>query len=122
MSLRNFSRAFAREFGSTPAKFVTKMRVETAKRLLIDSERSLEKIAAECGFGSVDSMQRARFAKKQANLPAPFAGNARADFAITSATERDGLEIWHPYALLHYLKKPVDSLTLDPTSGSLRFG
>ena len=55
----------------------------------------------------------ARFAKKQAKLPAPLAGNARADFAITSATERDGVEIWHPYALLHYLKKPVDSLTLD---------
>jgi transcriptional regulator GlxA family with amidase domain len=59
MSVRNFSRAFAREFGATPAKFVTKMRVETAKRLLIDSERSLEQIAAACGFGSVDSMQRA---------------------------------------------------------------
>ena len=58
MSVRNFSRTFAREFGSTPAKFIAKMRVETAKRLLTDSERSLEKIAEECGFGSLDSMQR----------------------------------------------------------------
>lgn len=71
MSVRNFSRAFAREFGSTPAKFVTIMRVETAKRLLIDSERSLEKIAAECGFGSVDSMQRA-FRQETGQTPGAF--------------------------------------------------
>ena len=58
MSVRNFSRTFAREFGSTPAKFVARMRVETAKRLLEDSEKGIEQIAAECGFGSVDSMQR----------------------------------------------------------------
>lgn len=32
---------------------------------------------------------------------------------MLSATERDGLEIWHPYALLHYLKKPVDLLTVN---------
>jgi len=58
MSVRNFSRSFTREFGSTPAKFVVRLRVETAKRLLEDSEKSMEQIAAECGFGSVDSMQR----------------------------------------------------------------
>lgn len=58
MSVRNFSRTFAREFGSTPAKFVARLRVETAKRLLADSEKSMEQVAVECGFGSVDSMQR----------------------------------------------------------------
>ena len=58
MSVRNFSRTFAREFGSTPAKFVARLRLETAKRLLQDSEKGLKQIAAECGFGSVDSMQR----------------------------------------------------------------
>jgi transcriptional regulator GlxA family with amidase domain len=58
MSVRNFSRTFAREFGSTPAKFVARLRVETAKRLLEDSEKSMEQVAVECGFGSVDSMQR----------------------------------------------------------------
>jgi transcriptional regulator GlxA family with amidase domain len=58
MSVRNFSRTFAREFGSTPAKFVARLRVETAKRLLEDSDKSMEQVAVECGFGSVDSMQR----------------------------------------------------------------
>ncbi|HEX2665993.1 MAG TPA: hypothetical protein VHM93_24405 [Candidatus Acidoferrum sp.] len=27
---------------------------------------------------------------------------------MLSATERHGVEIWHPYALLHDLKQPVD--------------
>ena len=71
MSVRNFARTFAREFGSTPAKFVTKMRVETAKRLLADSEKPLEKIAAECGFGSVDTMQRA-FRQETGRVPGAF--------------------------------------------------
>jgi transcriptional regulator GlxA family with amidase domain len=71
MSVRNFSRTFAREFGSTPAKFVTKMRVETAKRLLADSEKPLEKIAAECGFGSLDTMQRA-FRQETGRVPGAF--------------------------------------------------
>jgi transcriptional regulator GlxA family with amidase domain len=71
MSVRNFSRTFAREFGSSPAKFVTKMRVETAKRLLEDSDKGSEQIASECGFGSVDSMQRA-FRQETGRAPAAF--------------------------------------------------
>jgi len=34
MSPRNFARVFAREVGTTPARFVTSVRVETARRLL----------------------------------------------------------------------------------------
>ena len=59
MSVRNFSRTFAREFSSTPAKFVARLRVETAKRLLDDSDKTMEQVAVECGFGSVDSIERA---------------------------------------------------------------
>jgi transcriptional regulator GlxA family with amidase domain len=73
MSARNFSRTFTRELGSTPAKFVAKMRVETAKRLLTDSEKSMETIAAECGFGSVDSMQRS-FRQETGRAPGAFRG------------------------------------------------
>ena len=71
MSVRNFSRTFAREFGSTPVKFVTKLRVQTALRLLADSARSLEDIAAECGFGSLDSMERA-FRRETDRIPSSF--------------------------------------------------
>ena len=41
MSPRNFSRAFAVEFGVPPLKFVTQLRTEMALRLLGESERTL---------------------------------------------------------------------------------
>jgi transcriptional regulator GlxA family with amidase domain len=57
MSPRNFARVFGREMGITPGKFVERLRVETARRRLEETRRSLEKIAQECGFGSVGSMR-----------------------------------------------------------------
>jgi len=59
MSVRNFSRVFVEEFGVTPAAFVEKLRIETAKRLVEDSSRGLEEIAAECGLGTPDTLTRA---------------------------------------------------------------
>ena len=58
MSVRNFSRVFAEEFDTTPAAFVERLRVETAKRLIEESARSFEEIASQCGLGSVDSLRR----------------------------------------------------------------
>jgi transcriptional regulator GlxA family with amidase domain len=59
MSPRNFSRQFVKDFGVTPQRFVTRLRVEMAKRLLGESTRSREDIAIECGFGSLDALERA---------------------------------------------------------------
>ena len=59
MSVRNFSRAFTAEYGVSPARFVERLRVETAERLMQDSEKSVKEIAAECGFGSPDTLRRA---------------------------------------------------------------
>jgi transcriptional regulator GlxA family with amidase domain len=58
MSVRNFSRVFAEEFDTTPAAFVEKLRVETARRLVEESDRSFDEIAVQCGLGSVDSLRR----------------------------------------------------------------
>ncbi|MBV9305407.1 MAG: DJ-1/PfpI family protein [Acidobacteriaceae bacterium] len=58
MSVRNFSRVFVEEFGVTPAAFVERLRVETARRLVEESERSFEEIAADCGLGSLESLRR----------------------------------------------------------------
>lgn len=58
MSLRNFNRVFLKETGMTPAKFVEKLRVETARRYLEDSDLSMEQIAEKCGLGGVVSMRR----------------------------------------------------------------
>jgi transcriptional regulator GlxA family with amidase domain len=59
MSPRNFSRQFVKDFGVTPQRFVTQLRVEMARRLLGESTRSREEIALECGFGSLDALERA---------------------------------------------------------------
>jgi transcriptional regulator GlxA family with amidase domain len=59
MSLRNFARVFRAETGVTPAAYVESVRVETARRLLETTTRSIEKIAADAGFGTVDTMRRA---------------------------------------------------------------
>ena len=59
MSVRNFSRIFRQEYGVTPAAFVSKLRLETAQRLLLESNQSMEEIANKCGLGGVNAMRRA---------------------------------------------------------------
>jgi len=57
MSPRNFARVFAEQTGVTPARFVTQVRVETARRRLEESSQSVELIAEECGFGPLRKNQ-----------------------------------------------------------------
>jgi transcriptional regulator GlxA family with amidase domain len=59
MSPRNFFRVFTREVGVTPARFVERARVEAARRLLEETRRGLDEIAARCGFGSADTLRGA---------------------------------------------------------------
>ena len=57
MSPRNFSRVYKQTTGRTPAKAVEIMRLEAARRLLEDSERNLNQIALQCGFGDEERMR-----------------------------------------------------------------
>jgi transcriptional regulator GlxA family with amidase domain len=59
MSPRNFARVFTREVGTTPARFITSARVETARRLLEESSDDLQRICDLTGLGSTESMRRA---------------------------------------------------------------
>jgi transcriptional regulator GlxA family with amidase domain len=58
MSTRNFTRVFHKQTGIPPAKFIEKLRVETARKYLEDTDISLEKIAERCGLGNLISMRR----------------------------------------------------------------
>jgi transcriptional regulator GlxA family with amidase domain len=58
MSVRNFTRVFLKETGLTPAKFVEKLRVETARKYLEDSDLTMDEIAEKCGLGGMVSMRR----------------------------------------------------------------
>jgi transcriptional regulator GlxA family with amidase domain len=78
MSERNFARAFSREVGQTPARYVESARIEAARRHLEESSASVEEIAWACGFGSAETMRRA-FVRRLRVSPADY----RKRFEIT---------------------------------------
>jgi transcriptional regulator GlxA family with amidase domain len=59
MSQRHFARVFRDDIGVTPAQYVENVRVEVARRLLETTDRAIEHVAADAGFGTVETMQRA---------------------------------------------------------------
>ncbi|CDN52071.1 GlxA family transcriptional regulator [Neorhizobium galegae] len=59
MSPRNFARAFAAETGTTPAKAVERLRLETARMAVETGHLPLEHIAEAAGFGDAGRMRRA---------------------------------------------------------------
>ncbi|WP_395339592.1 GlxA family transcriptional regulator [Ningiella sp. W23] len=59
MSVRNFSRVFSEETGITPAMFVEQTRIDTVRRHLECTTKSLEHIAMITGYKSADAMRRA---------------------------------------------------------------
>lgn len=59
MSPRQFNRRFKAAFGVTPQKYVEYLRIETAKPLLESTGKNLQRIAADCGFSSGESLRRA---------------------------------------------------------------
>jgi transcriptional regulator GlxA family with amidase domain len=59
MSPRNFFRVFVREIGMTPGRFVERVRVEAARRLLEETTGGVVNVATACGFGSPETMRTA---------------------------------------------------------------
>ena len=59
MSSRHFSRLFTAEVGDTPARYVERVRVEAARAELESTVSSLDIVAANCGFGTAESLRRA---------------------------------------------------------------
>jgi AraC family transcriptional regulator len=50
LSTSHFSRAFKESFADTPHRYVMRRRLERAKALMLTTDASLGRIAAECGF------------------------------------------------------------------------
>jgi transcriptional regulator GlxA family with amidase domain len=59
MSPRHFARAFRAETGMTPARYVERVRLETARRMLEEGSQPIATVAAACGFGTPETMRRA---------------------------------------------------------------
>ena len=58
MSPRNFARTFTKEVGMTPAKFLEALRIDAARRRLQETDMGVDQIAADCGFGTDETMRR----------------------------------------------------------------
>lgn len=58
MSPRHFARTFHQQTGVTSGHFVQQARMEAARRRLEESSTPVDQIAADCGFGSAETMRR----------------------------------------------------------------
>jgi transcriptional regulator GlxA family with amidase domain len=77
LSVRHFARVFRRETGTTPAGHVERLRLEAARRALELTRASAKEVAAQSGFGTVETMHRA-FQRTLATTPLAY----RARFAL----------------------------------------
>ena len=59
MSPRHFARSFHDEVGTTPARYVERVRVDAARWRLEETDDTVDAIATACGFGTPETMRRA---------------------------------------------------------------
>lgn len=71
LSPRHFARAFQAETGMTPGRYVDRVRLEQARRLLEDTTDGVTGIARACGYGTPEAMRRA-FLKALGTGPAEY--------------------------------------------------
>ena len=74
MSPRNFARVFLKETGITPAKYVEKVRLETARRRLEETRLTIDEISDECGIGNADGLRRL-FIRHMRTTPSEYRKN-----------------------------------------------
>jgi len=58
MSPRNLTRVFSRATGVTPKQFASKVKLQVARDLVDDPQRSVEAIASSCGFDDARQLRR----------------------------------------------------------------
>ncbi|NBE52876.1 GlxA family transcriptional regulator [Streptomyces boluensis] len=71
LSPRHFARAFQTETGTTPGRYVERVRLEHARRLLEDSVDGVEEVSRSCGYGTPEAMRRV-FVKHLGTGPAEY--------------------------------------------------
>jgi transcriptional regulator GlxA family with amidase domain len=71
MSPRNFARSFQRAVGRTPARHVEDLRLESARRQLESTDRTLKQIAEASGFTTSETLRRA-FARRLSTAPSQY--------------------------------------------------
>ena len=74
MSQRNFARVFLKETGITPAKYVEKVRLETARRRLEETRLTIDEISDECGIRNANGLRRL-FLRHMRTTPSEYRKN-----------------------------------------------
>jgi transcriptional regulator GlxA family with amidase domain len=71
LSSKQFTRRFSRAFGTTPAEFVDRVRLDEARRRLSSGQTSIRQVASSVGFRSDDVFRR-RFASRFGLSPSAY--------------------------------------------------
>ncbi|MEV5430432.1 GlxA family transcriptional regulator [Streptomyces sp. NPDC052701] len=71
LSPRHFARAFRAETGVTPGRYVDRVRLEHARRLLEDTADGVEEVSRASGYGTPEAMRRA-FVRALGTPPAEY--------------------------------------------------
>lgn len=58
VSVRTFTRRFREEVGLSPGRWIARQRMDRARRLLEETDLSVDRIAGEAGFGTAASLRR----------------------------------------------------------------
>ncbi|MER5949067.1 helix-turn-helix domain-containing protein [Streptomyces sp. NPDC001904] len=81
VSDRHLTRLFKTELGTTPHAYIESVRVEKARHELESSDATLERVAAVCGFGTVDTLVRA-FRRRVGTTPTEYRRRFRVPQAL----------------------------------------
>lgn len=76
VSYRHLARAFVAEAGITMKRYQLQLRMELARRLVVDSKLTLERVVERCGFGSVQAF-RANWDKHEVLSPSELRKHAK---------------------------------------------
>lgn len=90
MTPRTFARVFLAEAGVTPARFLERIRMEHAVRLLETSDLSVDTAARECGFNGCEQLRRA-FLRHLGITPHEY----QQRFRTTEPTQKEIIQQWH---------------------------
>ncbi|WP_110643409.1 helix-turn-helix domain-containing protein [Salinicola sp. CPA57] len=77
---RHFQRLFRQQLQMTPFEFLTRLRLESARRLLAESDASLTRIAEHCRIGGAEQLRR-QFQRRYGLAPSAY----RARFGLAGA-------------------------------------
>lgn len=87
VSVRHLTRLFDHAIGTTPSRYVEQVRLEAAAGMLEASDRSVDVVARDSGFGSQETLRRA-FSRHLGITPGAY----RARFRTTGTSFAPGIE------------------------------